>query len=194
MSLQLQSFVVAAIVAAILLADRLGSETLPRRLYQVSLGFALVFVVVGGTGAFMRSEGGSLFSSLLSGQANAGAQVGGGGPSADKAVERASVQAGIALLFLLAGFLTFRRYTTLPLAFVLGGLLLLLASGGSGSGDFSSSLSSLSGIFGGLFGQARQSRDITYFVVLMVGTLLLIGYGYQEWEGSSARGEASAPP
>jgi hypothetical protein len=194
MTLQLQSFVIGAVVAAIFFAERLGAPgTLPRRLYQVSLGFALVFVVTSATAAFFRSDPSNLFNSLLSGSSSSAVQLSTAGGGANKAAEALSVQAGFAMIFLLSGFMSYSRLTTLPLGFAFGGLLLLLASGGQASGDPTSYLSSLSSVFGGAFGHASKSRDVIHFVVLLIGTAALIGYGYKEWESQSTGRDAANP-
>jgi hypothetical protein len=175
-SFQLQSFVVAAIVAAILFADYAGGrEEVARRLYQVTTGFALAFAVLAATTAFLPlPEGPDLSSIAVIGEYGTGDLA----PSTDRVKEIAAVHAAIAIALVLLGLAGTRRVATVGLAAALGGLLLLLASG-DGS-EAASALNSITSIFGS--GESDQARDIAYFAVLAVGSLLLLLYGYKRWD------------
>lgn len=189
MSIEVQTLLVAVIIAALLFAQRLGTaDELPLRLYQVALGFALAFAVTSGTTAFIRPDSPSLaelFGTAL------GATLGGTpdlslfeGDAANKSREAASIQSGIGLGLLLVGLLTLKRLRVLPLGLALAGLLLLLVGGSSGGFDPGSMFSS--GIFGTLFGAtAEKSRDIIHFAVLAIGAAILLAFGYWNWERQS---------
>lgn len=193
MNLELQSFVVAAIVAAIFLADRLGgSEQVNRRLYQVALGFALVFVVSAATIAFLRAESASLSDILRLPAAQQSVALLSANDTGDRTREAEAVKAGIGLFLLVGGLAATRRWSTLPLGAALGGLLLLLASGGSSSFNLENLGSSA--LFSSLLGKASEGRDIAFFVVLLIGTLALAGFGYWRWERAASEPAAQREP
>lgn len=188
MNVEFQSFVVAAVVAAILLADRLGlGADAPRRLYQVALGFALAFVVMSATTAFIRSDAASL-GDLANADLSFLSSTEGSGNSAREA---AAVQSGAGLVLLLLGFAAAQRWSTLPLAAAFGGFLLLLSGGDSGGFDLNSFGSNP--IFGMFLGRAEEGRDIAHFVVVLVGTVLLLGLGYRRWETEQTPAVSAAP-
>jgi hypothetical protein len=188
--MDVQSFVVAAIVAALLLADRLGGQdATARRLYQVALGFALAFTVTSATVAFLRSSSPSFTDLIGTGSADFGRSL--SGNSGNSTRDAASVRAGLGLLFLLIGFVTLPRLNTVALAFVFAGVLLLFVGGGvSGSFDLNSLTSNA--LFGSIFGAAKKAHDVAHFVVMLVGTLALLMLGWVKWERAEFR-QTSAP-
>ena len=193
MTLELSSFVVAAIVAAFLFADRLGGqEQLTRRLYQVALGFALAFAVTSATAAFIRGDATS-YSDILSLPANQQSAALFDNDNGSIGRDSASIKAGIGLALLLLGFAAAGRWPTLALGAALGGLLLLFSGGGQ-SGGFDLGNLSTNALFGSIFGRAEQGSDIAHFVVMLVGTLLLLGFGYRKWEAPASPVFAPAEP
>jgi len=192
-TLELSSFVVAAIIAAFLFADRLGGqEQLTRRLFQVALGFALAFAVTSATAAFVRGDT-TPFSEIMSLPASQQTAALFDNDNGSISRDAASIKAGIGLGLLLLGFAAAGRWSTLPLGAALGGLLLLFAGGGQ-SGGFDLNSLSTSALFGALLGQAEEGSDIAHFVVMLVGTLLLLGFGYRKWEAPASPVFAPAEP
>lgn len=189
MNVEVQTLLVAVIIASLLFAQRLGqADDLPLRLYQVALGFALAFAVTSGTTAFIRPDSPSLaelFGTAL------GATLGGTpdlslleGDAANTSREAASIHSGTGLGLLLVGLIALKRLRVLPLGLALAGLLLLLVGGSSGGFDPGSMFSS--GLFGSLFGAtAEKSRDVIHFAVLAVGAAVLLAFGYWNWERQS---------
>jgi len=178
------SVIVAAVFIAVLFADRLGgSAALARRVYQVSLGLVLALAVIAGTNAFIRPP--ELPVDALS----SGDILTGGSPEdldpnvledfANKASESATVRAGAAILAIVAGVAMLQRYKVTGLGVATGGLILVLFSGsGIGAscngGAFNTGAPSLS--------FASEGRDIAQFVVLLVGSLVMAGYGVWRWD------------
>ena len=189
MNLELQSFLVAVIVGAIFVAERIGgSEEVLRRLFQVTLAFVLVFLTLAATTAFLRAAASPIDFSNIATLSEYG--TGGSSDTSERAREAASIHVGVAILLVLAGLAAFQKYRTSGLSFALGGLLLLL-TGGARNGDFATDyLNSLGGLFG--TGGAGETRDIIYFVVLAIGSLLLLGYGYKRWDASEGSRKAAS--
>jgi hypothetical protein len=203
-------FVLAVILLAVFLADRLGGPTqLTKRAYQVALGVALAFLVVSGTMAFDRPPAvpEALQQSIMSGgsfggeedQQTAQLYQDSGRETAQNASEVRTIHVGMGIVLVLGALLLFARLKVIPLAVMLGGLLLLLFGGpqvsGQGAGGltdiysliFSAMMPALSG------GGAGQARDVAYFVVLLVGVVGLAGCGFLVWEWGKATTEPEAP-
>jgi hypothetical protein len=205
-------FVLAVILLAVFLADRLGGPIqLTKRAFQVALGLALAFLVVSGTMAFDRPSAvpEDLQRSIMS-----GVSFGNGDQedqqtlqlyqqsardTAQNASEVRTIHVGMGLVLVLGALLLFARLKVIPLAVMLGGLLLLLfggpqapAQGLGGLTDFYSLMLGATGrALGG--GGAGQARDIAYFVVLLVGVVGLAGCGFFVWEWGKAATEPEAP-
>ncbi len=64
------------------------------------------------------------------------------------------------------------------------------AARAGGSDDLLGSLTSFYAALG-VGGSAGETRDIVYFVVLAVGTALLLAFGYFNWDRPEAAVEAS---
>lgn len=172
-------FVLAVIVAAVLLVDHLGgSDELARRLFQIALAGAIAFTVVSGANAAIRidnGDGGSVFSSD-SGDDNAESQI-------DRVIARQTAQFGAGVLVLLAGLATMRSGHTIPLAGALGGLLLILFSGAGGSAGGA-------GFYGLFLGQlgaaASEEMALISFLIFFGGTAFLLWFGFRQYEGGGA--------
>jgi len=197
-ALSLQSgFVIAVLIAAVLVADRLGGdEVLARRGIQVVIGLALTLAVFSGTTAFIRSPeppDSTIFETTSDSDSEEAqeklqefAQK-----SAQRASESGSVHVGLGMVLAVVGGILLRRMRAIPSGFLLGGVLLLLLGAGAGGEDFSNFLTSFYGSFlGG--GDAGQSRDIARFVVLLAGTIVLLGLTWWRWEVPEV--ESTPPP
>lgn len=176
-------FVLAVIVAAVLLVDRLGgSDELARRLFQIALAGAIAFTVVSGANAAIRIDSGSdsVFSSD-SGDDDTRDQI-------DRVIARQTAQFGAGVVALLAGLATMRSGRTIPLAGVLGGLLLVLFSGAGGS----ASSAGFYGLFLGQLGAAASAEmALISFLVFFGGTAFLLWFGFRQYEGGRATVAAS---
>jgi hypothetical protein len=195
-ALALQSgFVVAVLIAAIFLAERLGGdEVLALRGIQVAIGIALTLVVLAGTTAFIRppeTPDASFFDSI-SGTDSEREQEELQSfvqESARRGSEAGSVQVGLGVVFALLGGILLHRMKAIPPGFLLGGLLLLLLGAGAGGQDSVNLLTSFYGAsLGG--GDAGQARDTVQFGVLLIGTLVLLGLTWWRWETKEPQGEA----
>jgi hypothetical protein len=210
----LQSGVVLAVILlAVLLADRLGGATqLTKRAYQVALGLALAFLVLSGTAAFDRPPAvpEELQQSIMSGvsfgsgngeedQRTSQLYQDSGRETAQNASEVRTIHVGMGIILVLGALLLFARLKVIPLAVMLGGLLLLLFGGPQMSGQAAGGLTDIySMIFSAMMpvlsgGGAGQARDIAYFVVLLVGVVGLAGCGFFVWEWGKAATEPAAP-
>ena len=203
-------FVLAVILLAVFLADRLGGPAqLTKRAFQVALGLALAFLVVAGTTAFDRPPAvpEELQQSIMSGvsfgdeedEQTTQLYQDSGRETAQNASEVRTIHVGMGFVLVLGALLLFARLRVIPLAVMLGGLLLLLFGGpqasGQGSGGvtdlYSLILSAMTPVLSG--GGAGQARDIAYFVVLLVGVAGLAGSGFLVWEWGKAATEPEAP-
>ena len=203
-------FVVAVLIAAVLLAQRLGGdEALSRRVVQVAIGVALTLLVFSGTTAFLRqpeAPEGSLLSTDITSERQAEKFADElsdfAKDSAQRASEVGSVHLGIGLMLVIIGAALQRSLRVIPTGVLLGGVLLLIlgASPAGGLGDLFGSFSTLFGsVFPGGAGDAGQARDIVRFVVLAVGTLLLLEFVFWQWESGPTRaqgtgGSTDSPP
>jgi hypothetical protein len=162
------TFAVAALVVAIVFADRLvAPDDLRKRFYQVGFGVAIALLVAAIAAAVVPVPEEQL------------GQLGLGQPDEDATGvlrERLSVVTGGAFLLLLAGLYQWRAYPTLCLGVVLGGLILMIgAVADAGSGGFVSFYYELT-LDGG------ETRNAVYGAIIAIGTALLLLYGFNEWE------------
>lgn len=154
-------FVLAAIILAVLFAERLGGTAeLVKRVFQVALGVGLVLLTISATTAFVRPPrvpdellefGGSFESSGADGTFFEDSGTDGGffgelsanndedekarrllRETAQNASEVRTIHIGVAVVFILTGLALTARMTVLPLATLLGGALLLLVGGVEG--------------------------------------------------------------
>jgi hypothetical protein len=202
-------FVLAVILLAVFLADRLGGPAqLTKRAFQVALGLGLAFLVLSGTTAFDRPPAvpEELQQSIMSGvsfgdeedEQTTQLYQDSGRETAQNASEVRTIHVGMGFVLVLGALLLFARLKVIPLAVMLGGLLLLLFGGPQAPGQ---GLGGLNDIYSMIFslmtpvlsgGGAGQARDIAYFVVLLVGVVGLAGCGFLVWERAEA-GTQSEP-
>jgi RsiW-degrading membrane proteinase PrsW (M82 family) len=165
------TFVVAALVVAVLFADRLVSpEDLRRRLYQVALAVAVVLAVLAFAALVRPSPGGGAetISPNDPGQAEAVARV---------LRERTIIVVGIALLSVLLSLNYARLLPTTHVGPLLAGIVLMVIS----ASDPSSTSQFLPFYFDALT-RAGELRNGIYFGVAGLGSLYLLRYGYNEWD------------
>jgi len=196
-------FVVAVLIAAVLLAGRLGGdEALSRRAVQVAIGVALTLTVFAGTTAFLRAPEapeGSLFAGDFTNEREAERFADKlsdfAEDSAQRSSEIGSVHLGIALVLIIAGAALQRSLRVIPAGVLLGGVLLLIL-GSSPVGGLENLLGGFGAVFGSVSpGDAGQTRDIVRFVVLAGGTILLLEFVFWQWESAPApaRGTGGSP-
>jgi hypothetical protein len=196
--MELQSgFVLAAILAAVLFATRIGiADDLARRLLQVALGVSIAFATVSATTAFIRAP--EPPEEALSGgfDDEDDEQYEFLEDIADHSAMVTTVHAGVGLLAVLGGLAALRRYPVTSLGVALGGLLLLLFGGrglGAGDGDpaslFFASYASLLGSF--LGGASSRWIDVAHFLVMLGGTVALALFGYLQFDEQRPGGETS---
>jgi hypothetical protein len=208
-TISLQSgFVLAVILLAVFFMERLGGTAqLAQRVFQVTLGVMLAFLVLSATTAFVRPPvvpaelQRAFFEDVL--QAD-GADADEAEPfsfiqaTSQRNAEVTTIHLGIGAILVAGSLAALRRWRTLPIGLALGGLLLVLFSGvqpvASRPDDpFSFLFAAYSTLFGATVGDVGQARDIAHFAVLFVGTLALVGFGYWQWERST-QAAATAPP
>ncbi len=202
-ALNLQSgFVIAVIIAAVFVANRLGGDgVLAQRAMQVAIGVALVLLVFSATTAFDGPPS-APSQDFVFGFDEAEAEeveeelTQFGRESAERTSEVGTIHLGLGIILVAAGVALFRRLRAIPPGFLLGGILLLLL-GAPAEGGLGDLFGGLGSFFGPSFpggGEAGTGREIARFVVLLVGTLALLGATYWRWELPLAEGEADAAP
>ena len=181
-------FVLAVLIGGLFLAERLGGdEGFARKATLAAIAVALTLVVISGTTAFLRPpdlpEGVNIFSGSSSESEETRQAVRDySEASARRASDAGSIHLGVGILLALTGGLLFRR-SRAALGILLGGVLLVFL-GATPSGS-ESLFSSLFAIYGNaLAGSAGQVRDVIRFVVLLVGSLALLGFAYWRWDRS----------
>lgn len=184
--MELQSgFVLAVLVAAVLLADRIGgAPELARRLFQVALGVLIAFTVVGGTAAFIRMpEFTDTDSGFSSGDSDSQQQED-FEDIANRNSAKSSIHVGAGVVALVLGIAWLRRLATLSLGVVLAGLLLILFGGVTQTSSSTTDAFSLlySTLLGAALGSVGQAAAIAHFVMLLGGSLALFLFGYTQWE------------
>jgi len=168
-------FIVAALVIAVLFADRLGPPgEVRRRFYQVGLAVSLA-VFVSAVAAFLTPARGL--------EALSPSEV--PGPIAESLRERQTLIVGLALLLIVAGVVGSLRWQTLFLGVTVGGVLTLL----QGLGD--PSAPTFLTLLYDTSSQAGTARNLLYAVVLGVGVVVLLVYGYDQWERQPAASEST---
>ena len=183
-------FVVAVLIGGLFLAERLGGdEGFARKATLAAIAVALALLVTSGTAAFLRPpdvpKDVNVFSSTSSESDQARAEVlDYSKASARRASDAGSIHLGVGILLALAGGLLIHRLRALALGILLGGVLLLLLGAVPSTENLYSSLFSIYG--NALAGSAGQLRDIARFVVLLVGTVALLGFTYWRWDRPTA--------
>jgi hypothetical protein len=205
-ALSLQSgFVIAAIIAAVLVANRIGGDgALALRVTQVAIGLALVLLIFSATAAF-RGPPSAPSQDLFGAEVESGDELRAAQEefaafaeeSAERNSEVGTVHVGLGIIFVAAGVALFRRLRAIPPGFLLGGVLLLLlgAPAGGGLTDLLSGLGAFYGtVFGGSAAEAGMTRDVARFVVLFAGTLVLLWAAFWRWEFLPSESEPPAAP
>lgn len=198
-TLSLQSgIVVAALIVAVLLAERLGGDAaLARKVTQVALAIAIALTVFSGTAAFLRPpqapEGVTLFGDTSQSEEELEKFL---TDSAERDSEAGSLHLGIGIALAAAGGALLRRFRVIPASLLLSGVLLLLlgAAPQSGGGAFNDSLSAIYAPLLRYATDAGQARDIVRFVVLLAGTVLVAGFTVSRWEGPPEDGPPATEP
>jgi len=196
--MELQSgFVLAAIIAAVLFATKIGgSDDLARRMLQVALGISIALATVSATTAFVRppeppeesSDDGGFGSDedeqyeFIEDLADHGAAV-------------STVHAGVGLLGVLIGLVWLSRVPVTSLGVVLGGLLLLIFGGRAANVEVDASsvfFASYGSLLGSFFRASSRWLDIAHFLVMLGGTLALLLFSYLRFDEGRLTGEAPA--
>ena len=186
LSLQ-SSFVLAVLIGAVLLSERLGGdEGLARKVTQLALAFVIILTVFSGTAAFIRppdvpeSEDG-----LFDGSPEQEEQLEGFlKDSAERDSVAGTVHVGIGIALAVIGAALLRRLRAIPIGLTLGGILLLLL-GAAPQGGTAAVTDTFSAIYAPLLSYATdagQARDIVRFVVLLSGTALILCLAVFRWE------------
>jgi hypothetical protein len=184
-------FVVAVLIAAILLAERLGGdEGLARKATHVAIGFALVLVVFSGTTAFLRppeapADAATFFRSDNDSSLEEFDRY--SKETAQRASEAGSIHLALGMTLAVIGGALVQRLRAIAPGLLLGGVLLLLL-GASHDRDFVS-ISSV--IYGSTLENAGQARDIVRFIVLFAGTIVLLEFAYWRWDRPSTETKVS---
>ena len=173
--MELQSgFVLAVLVAAVLLADRIGgSDELGRRLFQIALAAVAAFLVVAVSGLIF--DPGDAFT----GAGGFGDEDATDGADEYLAAQTAQVGAGAVLVIL--GLSMMRRFTTLPVAIMLGGVLLVVF-GGSRS---PAGATSIFAIFS-TFVPASDDAQVANILVLAAALGGLLWWGMNQYEPTAS--------
>ena len=198
-TLSLQSgIVVAALIAAVLLADRLGGdEGLSRKATQLALAFAITLTVFSGTAAFIRApDAPESEEGLFDGSAEQEEQLQDFlKDSAERDSEAGSLHLGIGLALAATGGALLRRLKAVPIGLMFGGILLLLLGAAPQSGT--AGLDVTNAIYAPLLSVAKdagQARDVIRFFVLLAGTALILGFAVFRWELPPGKGVVAEPP
>jgi type IV secretory pathway VirB2 component (pilin) len=167
------TFAIAALVVAILFSDRLGgSEELRRRFFQVGLGVAVILLVGAVATVIVPTPDYLLDVFNTGGDAD---EV----PGILK--ERVSIMVGAGLLLLLGAVMRGRTYPTLAPGVMLGAIVLTMMAVAADSSGFAS-------IYYQVTLDGGEARNAAYAGVVAIGTALLLGYGYKEWERPEGEG------
>ncbi len=161
------AFAIAALVVAVLFADRLGSpEELRRRSFQVGLGVAVV-LLVGALATIIVPT-----PDYLAGAFETGLDA---NELPGLLKERVTIIVGAGMLLLLGGLHQSRSFPTIAPGVMLGAIVLTMMAVADSTAGFSSLYFQIT-----LDGGAE--RNVAFAGVTAIGTALLLGYGYNEWD------------
>jgi hypothetical protein len=184
-------FVLAALIAAVLLLERIGGlDQVSRRLFQVALAVAIAFATIAATTAFVRTPeypAEEQSSSTFDSQSEEQEQLEFFEKVNNRGATRMMIHFAVGVVALVAGVYATRRWPTVALGALLGGVLLIIFGGarGGGSDDFNpltAYFAAASGAINATVGQRSQSVDIVSFVVFLGGALGLLALGLLEWD------------
>jgi hypothetical protein len=172
--------VLAVIIGAVLLVDRLGdTDELARRLFQVALGVAFAYFVFSGTTAFIRVAGNPSDSQILSGLGSNDSS-GAARELANRFVAARAADFSVGVLAILFGIGGLWRWRTVPLGIAVGGLLLVLASGtGGGASAYQLVVLADTSL------HASRAANAVNFAILGIGFAGLLWFGFTTWERDS---------
>jgi len=183
------AIVVAVLVAAVLLTERLGGhEDLARKASQVALGIVITLTVLAGTASLIRlpdpPEGADIFSGSSSeSQQDQEATEEFFKDSAKRSSEAATIHIGAGIALVAIAGAALRRLRAIPAALILGGILLILfGASPSGAGTDSNALALIYAPLLGYATDAGQAHDAAQFIVLLIGTVLLLALVAWRWE------------
>jgi hypothetical protein len=159
--------IIGALVLAVLFSDRIGlPDEVQRRFYQVILAFTLAALATAIATLAIPVTG---LSTIIG-------NVQPEGP-ARRLREHQMLLAAMGMGLALVGFLLAQRWQTLYLGLVLGGALILVVGvKGIGGG------SSLPPFLYDTAGSAGTATNAGYAAIVAIGVLLLLVYGYHQWE------------
>lgn len=161
-------FVVAVLIAAVLLVDRLGgTDELARRLFQVGLGFLLALTVMAATSAFVLPQDDEGIETAFSSDGRDQDAV-------DRFALAETVQIGVGIIAIMFGVGGLSRYRTVPIAALLGGVILLFSTTNP------TSLYSLTSF--AVSSYTSREADAIKLIVLAAGLAALTWYGFSRWE------------
>lgn len=188
-------FVLAVLIAAVLLANHLGgSAGLMKRITQVALGLVLMLLIFSATAAFHGpaaippAELATTFDSEEQFLAMSS-------ESAQRNSEIGTIHIGLGIIFVALGVVLLRRLRDISPALMLGGVLLILVGvpgGGGGVGEANSLVALLSAFVPGSLSDSGSAHEIARFIVLLVGVVLLTGLIYFRWERESTGNSTEA--
>lgn len=182
-------FVFAVIVAALLAANQLGGpEEIIKRFFQLALAVTVAFAVISGTEAFVRNstptESSSIFGSDFDTDEEESLEY--FEDSADRTSLRRMIQFAAGIVSLVGGVFLLRRFAVTGLALALGGVLLILFGGavrdGSEGNALDGYLSIFTSLISSIIGQPSRLVDISEFVVLAAGAVVLLLVGLRTWD------------
>lgn len=162
--------VLAVIIGAVLLVDRLGgTDEMARRLFQVALGIALAYFVVSGTTFVVEPK--------AFGEVNR---------EANRELVSISLEFILGVLCVLFGIGGLRRWRTVPLGIAVGGIILLLSSGTASN----ASVTTDPRIFNPLrISQAARGFQLTNFALSGLGFAALTWFGFSQWDREPESGD-----
>ncbi len=199
-------FVLAAIVVAVLFADRIGGqEQLARRLYQVALAVTLTAVALSATAAFVRpptypksANGSSSSLGSSSSSSENEEQLKFFRDVANRDTAANAIHFGAGAVGVVLGIAALRRFRTLGLAITLAGVLLILFGGvrsGVDSGNpLNSIFSAYTSVFSSVIGSASRTADIARFGVAVGAAIVLVMFGLWQYDATRPDSVAVARP
>ena len=177
--------VIGVVIAAVLLADRLGGTAiLALRSAQIALGVVLLTLVIQATTTSNLGNANYAFDASQQEIAEATTDF------TRRAAVAGTIHVGVGIIFLVVGAALSRTWRALAPGILLGGVLLVLVSGPVGSAEQLNIL-----FFAQLPGFERDAGDvlnIVRLIVLAVGAVVLAGTIYLLWERDSGDEAAEA--
>jgi hypothetical protein len=178
------AIIAAVFIGALLLGDRLASPAeLRRRFYQGGLGVTLLLFTLAISGLAFPGDGFDFFTSGAAPDEAGLREVG------EKAVEKSIFIAASGFILLMGGLIRADRWPTSHLGVMVGGLL-LLTYGALQEFESGASIYTLASQFLGT--EAGPVRNITYALVLALGSLGLFVFGYNHWDKPATTPEAAS--